>query len=265
MDNVTHKTALMCKIERLDGTVLGLTNHDRDLRVEDVIYHGKSKLDPSETQKQIGLQSDDMDVLAVIDHDIIRSEDIRMGLFDDAAVEYFLFDWENNKTLHHIFSGVISKIDYSERMFRAEMDWRFSKLNHVFGQSYTEYCSAQFCDQKCGLDEAKFTYQTRIHHSDSNQIWIENMDFRGTLKGGRVEFVSRPEKISRYAIQEQSSEGRLIKLKLWNPVKFKIKEGEKIRLTLGCDKQFSTCKNFKNTQNFRGFPHMPGEEVLRNE
>ena len=32
-------------------------------------------------------------------------------------------------------------------------------------------------------------------------------------------------------------------------------------LTAGCDKRFSTCREkFANPLNFRGFPHMPGND-----
>ena len=31
----------------------------------------------------------------------------------------------------------------------------------------------------------------------------------------------------------------------------------------GCDRQFATCRDrFGNAVNFRGFPHMPGEEAV---
>ena len=36
-------------------------------------------------------------------------------------------------------------------------------------------------------------------------------------------------------------------------------------MTAGCDKRFATCREkFTNIPNFRGFPHMPGNDfVLR--
>jgi len=31
----------------------------------------------------------------------------------------------------------------------------------------------------------------------------------------------------------------------------------------GCDKSFATCRNkFSNSENFRGFPHMPGNDFI---
>ena len=34
-------------------------------------------------------------------------------------------------------------------------------------------------------------------------------------------------------------------------------------MTAGCDKRFSTCRGtFANVANFRGFPHMPGNDFV---
>ena len=39
--------------------------------------------------------------------------------------------------------------------------------------------------------------------------------------------------------------------------------GDAFTATAGCDKQFATCAaRFGNGVNFRGFPHMPGEEAV---
>ena len=38
--------------------------------------------------------------------------------------------------------------------------------------------------------------------------------------------------------------------------------GDQVRLVAGCDKTFATCKaKFANALNFRGFPHLPGNDA----
>jgi uncharacterized phage protein (TIGR02218 family) len=40
-----------------------------------------------------------------------------------------------------------------------------------------------------------------------------------------------------------------------------IAAGDTFTVTAGCDKRFSTCRErFDNALNFRGFPHMPGND-----
>ena len=39
--------------------------------------------------------------------------------------------------------------------------------------------------------------------------------------------------------------------------------GDAFTVTPGCDKQFSTCHDkFANVVNFRGFPHIPGQDAV---
>jgi uncharacterized phage protein (TIGR02218 family) len=39
--------------------------------------------------------------------------------------------------------------------------------------------------------------------------------------------------------------------------------GDAFTVTAGCDKRFATCRDrFANAANFRGFPHIPGNDFL---
>ena len=42
-----------------------------------------------------------------------------------------------------------------------------------------------------------------------------------------------------------------------------IAAGDTFIVTAGCDKRFATCRDrFNNTVNFRGFPHIPGNDFI---
>ena len=39
--------------------------------------------------------------------------------------------------------------------------------------------------------------------------------------------------------------------------------GDQVQVTAGCDKSFVICRGkFANGENFRGFPHMPGNDFV---
>ena len=39
--------------------------------------------------------------------------------------------------------------------------------------------------------------------------------------------------------------------------------GDGVAVTAGCDRQFATCRDrFANAANFRGFPHIPGQDAV---
>jgi uncharacterized phage protein (TIGR02218 family) len=45
---------------------------------------------------------------------------------------------------------------------------------------------------------------------------------------------------------------------------YEIAPGDGAELTQGCDKMFATCKLYANQVNFRGEPHVPGQDELLN-
>ncbi len=50
---------------------------------------------------------------------------------------------------------------------------------------------------------------------------------------------------------------------LWHDLGAQIAIGDQVRLEVGCDRMSTTCRaKFANFANFRGFPHIPGEDWL---
>jgi len=54
-----------------------------------------------------------------------------------------------------------------------------------------------------------------------------------------------------------------VTLALWQVPPQAMQPGDTFTLTAGCDKRFETCRaKFANALNFRGFPHMPGNDFV---
>ena len=52
-------------------------------------------------------------------------------------------------------------------------------------------------------------------------------------------------------------------LLLWVPTPFAVVVGDMASVTAGCRKSLATCKGkFANVANFRGYPHIPGADVV---
>jgi uncharacterized phage protein (TIGR02218 family) len=52
-------------------------------------------------------------------------------------------------------------------------------------------------------------------------------------------------------------------IELWQQMPEPIAEGDTFTVTAGCDKRFATCRDrFDNIVNFRGFPHIPGNDFV---
>jgi uncharacterized phage protein (TIGR02218 family) len=54
-----------------------------------------------------------------------------------------------------------------------------------------------------------------------------------------------------------------VTLDLWQAMPQPIATGDTFTVTAGCDKRFDTCHDrFNNVVNFRGFPHIPGNDFV---
>jgi uncharacterized phage protein (TIGR02218 family) len=64
-------------------------------------------------------------------------------------------------------------------------------------------------------------------------------------------------------VKLHSKEGSAARIELWQRVADPIAPGDNFLTVAGCDKQFATCKaKFDNVANFRGFPHVPGNDFM---
>jgi hypothetical protein len=54
-----------------------------------------------------------------------------------------------------------------------------------------------------------------------------------------------------------------VRLTLWQAMPESVTIGDAFTVTAGCDKTFTTCRDrFGNADNFRGFPHIPGNDFV---
>ncbi len=64
-------------------------------------------------------------------------------------------------------------------------------------------------------------------------------------------------------VKLHSKDSGSVRIELWQRMSETIALGDQFRIVAGCDKQFSTCKEkFDNVANFRGFPHVPGNDFM---
>jgi uncharacterized phage protein (TIGR02218 family) len=64
-------------------------------------------------------------------------------------------------------------------------------------------------------------------------------------------------------VKEHRIEADEVRLALWQPMPEPVAERDLFVVTAGCDKRFETCRTkFANAVNFRGFPHLPGNDFV---
>ncbi len=254
------------RVERVDGVVMGFTDHDRNLEFEGTTYQASTGFDAAVLQASAGLSVDNTGAVGALSADGITEADIAKGKFDGAAIVQMLVNWQDSTQNLIVFRGSMGEVARGDGSFEVELRGLAESLNHAIGRSYLRQCDRRLGDAKCGMDvsDAAFTGSGAVDHVDGTpEINISGVDTfnDGWFAHGRLEWLTGQNAGLVSDISSDRLDGAVRILGLWQQPSCPVEQGDEVRLIAGCDKLASTCKmKFKNFSNFRGFPHLPGED-----
>lgn len=255
------------RVRRRDGRTYGFTDHDRDLIVDGTLCKASSGMDASAVQSTTGLAVDNAQALGALSDAGLSAEEIRAGRFDGAAVEHWLVDWERPDLFVNVFRGTFGEIRRSDALFEVELRGLAEGLNTAVGRTIQRNCDRRLGDAKCGFDLQTPGYWAEATVSEViSEIAVLAhglADFpAGWFALGIIEWLNGTnagEKASVKADTTGPGPGRSITL--WERPGAALAPGDRFRIAAGCDKRMTTCRDkFNNILNFRGFPHIPGED-----
>lgn len=85
--------ALCWRVERVDGVVLGFTEHDLDLAFDGVVHRAASGFSSTEISQTLGLSVDNLEAAGALSSEAIAETDLAAGRYDDASVSIHLVNW----------------------------------------------------------------------------------------------------------------------------------------------------------------------------
>lgn len=257
------------KIARDDGTLLGFTNHDRNLIFGGVTYKASTGFLGTEIESQLGMSVDNMDVYGAVDSVQITEVDIEAGLFDNAVIEIYLVNWSDVTQRVTMKKGNLGEVRRGKTMFQTEVRGISSQLQQVKGRVYQYSCDALLGDTRCaavGLAGSTFTGTGTVAGGNSySSIIATGLDSYTSqwFSRGKLTFTSGANNGVAREVKAHFNNNGIVTLSLWEPTPFAFINSNTFTVLAGCDKTFKTCKaKFNNRVNFRGFPHIPGSKVI---
>lgn len=256
-------------VRRSDGTELGFTDHDRDMSFEGVRFRANSGFTAKALSQSTGLAVDNTEVFGALRSDAITEVDLRAGRYDGAEVRVWLVNWADAEMRTLVFRGTIGEVTASGGAFTAELRGLSEALNRPMGRIYHARCSAVLGDRACRFDLSQPGYSVTgpvEAGSDARVFRLAGplaQDARWFEKGRLVVTSGDALGLSGVVKADGPADdgGRIIEL--WEPLGIRPQPGDQIRIEAGCDKRAETCRlKFSNFMNFRGFPHIPGEDWL---
>jgi uncharacterized phage protein (TIGR02218 family) len=256
------------RVRRRDGIVLGFTDHDRTLTFDGTDFAAATGLEAADSDSELGFAVGGGDVAGVLTAASLSEDDLAAGLFDAATLETWLVDWQAPENRVLLQTGLLGEVRRTGQAFSAELRGEAQRFEEVRGRVFQAACSADFGDARCGIptNGPRWSAVATVTATDG-QTTIQTADLVGYVPGwftaGHLSFATGANAGLTVEIRSHVRVDARAVLDLWQPMPRPVGVGDRVRVTAGCDKRFDTCaRRFANTLNFRGFPHMPGNDLV---
>lgn len=256
------------RLTRRDGVRLGFTDHDRDIEFDSTIFEASAGFTPTEMKDGIGLGVDNLEVETALTSDSLNEDDLAAGRYDDARVELFRVNWSTPEQRVLMRTGSIGEVSRSGAAFRAEVRGLAHYLQQPTGRLFQYTCDADLGDARCGIDLTEGGYRA----DGTVDVSLTPRAFEvgglggftdGWFSRGLLTFTSGANAGTAVEIRRHRSSGGIATIELWQEPAHPALAGDTITVSTGCDKHLDTCRGkFSNAINFRGFPHMPGNDFV---
>ena len=254
-------------VRRRDGVVQGFTDHDDDLTIGAVICRVGTGMSGSEATQKLGLAVNSSEISGALADESLTEADLAAGRYDAATVELWLTDWSEPALRVLLAKGTLGEVRREGTAVTAELRGLSDRLAQDSGRRYTATCPADLGDARCKVDLASPAFRgsgTVAAVSAASSFAAIGLDsfVDGWFTAGKLTFSAGANAGWSVEVKLHRNEG-VVTLDLWQTPPEALAPGDAFTVTAGCDKAFGTCRDrFNNIVNFRGFPHMPGNDFV---
>lgn len=253
------------RLSRKDGMVMGFTDHDRDLTFNGVLFHANAGLAATQVESGVGLGSGSSEAGGALMNDSLTETDLLNGVYDGASIETWLVDWSDVADRALLDVATIGEVRRGEFAFSAELRSSAHVFDQQQGRFFQRACSADLGDARCAFDLATPGFQAsgNVLSYSGGVLNVELTDQfeSGRFTGGALTFTGGANAGARVTVKSHRQDGLRASFTFWTQPAREIASGDTISAKAGCDKSVNTCQTkFGNIVNFRGFPHMPGND-----
>ena len=248
---------------------IGFTDHDRDIVFGGVVYRARAGLAGSEATDRLGFSAAALEVAGALTSDDLTESDLAAGVYDGATIEVWLVDWRTPAVRTLLRTGTVGRVRRGEMHFEAEIRGLAVPLAQPRGRVCAAGCDAVIGDARCGVDLSDPRYEGLggVEAAPSASVLVASgLDAfaEGWFTHGRLTFAEGPLDNTSWEVKTHTrADAGRVRIELWRPLPRAPAAGTTFVITAGCDRRFETCREkFANALNFRGFPHMPGNDFV---
>jgi uncharacterized phage protein (TIGR02218 family) len=259
LDKELGSIAFCWRLERRDGAGLALTSHDRPLTIGGVRHEPAPGMTPAAIRAELGLEPNMSEVLGSLSDQAISEADIAAGRWDGASLSLVAVDWQSpGDEALNLLSGELGRVARKGGAFEAELLGAAARLERPICPFTSPDCRAELGDPNCRVDMAGRRIKARVTVSSGHLLEVDQpVDER--FRFGTIRVLAGPANGERRMIL--AADGHQLTLR--SAPAGEVATGTAIEIFEGCDKTLATCSGrFGNAINFRGEPHLPGNDLL---
>jgi uncharacterized phage protein (TIGR02218 family) len=268
LDEGTTTLAWCWRITRADGVTFGFTDHDEPLTFDGTTFDPESGFAASEVRSGSDLAVDAQDAQGVLSSDRITETDILDGRWDNAGVEVWRVNWRATGQRVLMRRGAIGQIRRGRLAFVAEVRSLAHVLGQTVGRTFQASCDAAVGDARCGvnIDAPAFRGTGAVTALQSDRSFtasgLGGFD-AGWFASGTLTWTGGANAGRQAEVLAHDLAGGAAVLTLLEAPVRAVPEGASFTIRAGCNKRIETCAaKFANVANFRGFPHIPGQDAV---
>lgn len=285
---------VLVKFVRTDAATFGFTGLDTDVSFGSLTYLSEAGITPTAVNSTANLAVDNLEIQGGFDANGITKADVIAGLWDGATITVYRVNYNDpDNQSETVRTGRMGKITLFDNRYKMEIRSLSQHYQQAVGRIYTIPCDVDLGSTKCGValgdwteqcvvtaftDRAFFEAEIIEQHGVSHQSsWETNLGawFTGGLLTWdsaipTAQFSSPPSSAQNndgLPMEVQTYDwvsGTTAQFTLVQAMPYDIEVGDLFQVYAGCDKSFPVCRDtFSNWRNHRGFPHVPGEDRIR--
>ena len=253
-------------VRRADGRTLGFTDHDRSLTVAGVECEPETGFASGEAVTEAGFAVGGLEVAGALSSSVLTEDDLQRGRYDDAIVDIYLVNWTTPSEFVHERRARIGDVTRRDGVFRAELRSLIADYDVPRGRYIRATCDARFGDARCAKPLGAFRHAGTVQGVTDLRVVRLSMTSSlasGLLQKGELSFNTGVLAGTVHAIRDHERVGAMAVVTLAERLADQPSIGTGVTVTQGCDKRYETCRDrFANQVNFRGFPHIPGNDFI---
>jgi uncharacterized phage protein (TIGR02218 family) len=255
------------------GEPVGFTNHEETIIFEDQSYVAMPGMSVTEFAASYGYAVDNLEISGAFDENVTKA-DCQGGIYDDAEYIIFIIDYENpsfgKMLLQRGTIGNVPMEDGTER-WTFELRSLAQKLQQNVGEVTSPNCRTDLGSDLCKIDLEEGThplYEIHYHFTATVDADGSRLQCVATISGvtipagyfetGKLIWTNGANQNQKSEVKTHTVEGAVHTIKLQDPLRVSIEEGDEFKVYHGCKKRLQDCKDKENVVNMRAEPHLIG-------